>query len=51
MTGSKTLLLMVRKAAPEQGAGLFCWGGGLAFKGGNGKFVWEKRVSRNNAVI
>ena len=39
MTGSKTLLLMVRKAAAVNAAGFFCRGGGLVYKVGKGK-IW-----------
>ena len=39
MTGSKTLLLMVRKAAAVNAAAFFCRRGVLLYKVGNGKFV------------
>ena len=39
MTGSKTLLLMVRKDAAGNAAGFFCRRGGLVYKVRNGKFV------------
>ena len=51
MTGSKTLLLMVRKGAAVNAAAFFCKRAGLVYKGRNGKIVEKSRMTRNNAVI